>query len=101
MATWLVLVFSFLIALRALVAQNPIVCINDRTTCMEGTTIPATDTDDSFQAFYGIPFALPPIGNLRFAVSVLKEKQNLFLLIQRILFEFCRIQFHLGIGLGL
>lgn len=36
---------------------------------MEGATVPATNVDDSFEAFYGIPYALPPIGNLRFAVS--------------------------------
>lgn len=69
MATWLVFISSFIILLRASLSQNPIVCINNNNTCMEGTTVPATSTDDSFQAFYGIPYALPPIGNLRFAVS--------------------------------
>lgn len=69
MATWLVLALSFLLALRASLSQNPIVCINNNITCMVGVTIPATTIDDSFDAFYGIPFALPPIGNLRFAVS--------------------------------
>lgn len=79
MATWLVLALTFLTVLRASVSQNPIVCINDRNTCMEGTTIPATDTDDSFQAFYGIPFALPPIGNLRFAVSNIERDAQVLL----------------------
>lgn len=67
MASWLVLAISFLILFRVAVSQNPIVCINN--TCMEGTTVPETNVDDSFEAFYGIPYALPPIGHLRFAVS--------------------------------
>ncbi|KAG4065486.1 hypothetical protein HA402_009047 [Bradysia odoriphaga] len=67
MMAWLVLAFSLLIVLRASVAENPIVCLNNDFTCVEGTTVPATDADDSFEAFYGIPYAHPPIGNLRFA----------------------------------
>lgn len=41
---------------------SPTVCIADG--CIQGKAV-----DESFEAFLGIPFAEPPIGNLRFAVS--------------------------------
>lgn len=69
MMAWLVFAFSLLIVFGISVSENPIVCINGDNTCVAGTTIPATNTDDSFEAFYGIPYAHPPIGSLRFAVS--------------------------------
>lgn len=41
--------------------HNLTVCIADG--CIQGKV------DESFEAFIGIPFAEPPLGNLRFAVS--------------------------------
>ncbi|KAJ6632704.1 Venom carboxylesterase-6, partial [Pseudolycoriella hygida] len=70
MATWSVLVLNVLFVVRTTVSQNPFVCINNINTCVEGVTVPATSVDDSFEVFYGIPYAAPPIGNLRFANPV-------------------------------
>lgn len=41
--------------------RNPTICIADG--CIQGKV------DETFEAFVGIPFAEPPLGNLRFAVS--------------------------------
>lgn len=46
--------------------HEPIVCI--RNGCVKGITLPSYQTE-SFEAFLGIPYAEPPIGKLRFAVS--------------------------------
>lgn len=76
MATWLVVALSFVILINSAVCQNPIVCTNNG--CIQGTTIPATNVDNSFEAFYAIPYAEPPVGDLRFAVSD-KIKKSEFL----------------------
>lgn len=44
----------------------PIVCT--KSGCVEGIAKTGYQVDE-FEAFFGIPYAEPPIGNLRFAVS--------------------------------
>lgn len=44
----------------------PIVCT--RNGCIEGVAQPGYQIDE-YEAFFGIPYAEPPIGDLRFAVS--------------------------------
>lgn len=44
----------------------PIVCTDSG--CVEGIAKPGYQTDE-YEAFFGIPYAEPPIGDLRFAVS--------------------------------
>lgn len=73
MAVWLVLAFSLLVILPVSHSENPVVCVNNDNTCIEGVTVPATDADDAFEAFYGIPYAHPPTGILRFAVSKMRS----------------------------
>lgn len=43
--------------------HSPTVCIADG--CIQGKSV----IDESYEAFLGIPFAEPPLGNLRFSVS--------------------------------
>lgn len=70
MATLLAVALSVLILINSSVAQNPpVACINNGNACITGITVPANDVDEAFEAFYGIPYAQPPTGNLRFAVS--------------------------------
>lgn len=56
----------FKIVLAVTEKDSPIVCYSDG--CVRGTTRPGYQSD-SYEAFLGIPYAAPPIGNLRFAVS--------------------------------
>lgn len=49
------------------VPASRLVCITQG--CLEGTTIPGYQVD-AYEAFLGIPFAQPPVGRLRFAVSL-------------------------------
>lgn len=52
-------------------SNQPIVCFeNDFNQCVRGTLLSSTDGEDPFEAFIGIPFAEPPIGDLRFAVII-------------------------------
>lgn len=44
----------------------PIVCT--RNGCIEGIAQPGYQIDE-YEAFFGIPYAEPPVGDLRFAVS--------------------------------
>lgn len=46
----------------------PIVCTRDG--CIEGVAQPGYQIDE-YEAFFGIPYAEPPLGDLRFAVSSL------------------------------
>lgn len=48
-------------------AENPRVCIDDG--CLRGTFMKGYQAGP-FEAFIGIPFAKPPVGQLRFAVSI-------------------------------
>lgn len=53
--------------LLAAVSGNSLdVCLQDLG-CLKGTEMPGFQTD-SFEAFLGIPFAQPPVGELRFKV---------------------------------
>lgn len=45
----------------------PIVCT--RNGCIEGVAQPGYQINE-YEAFFGIPYAEPPIGDLRFAVSI-------------------------------
>lgn len=49
--------------------SSPIVCISDG--CIEGQLTPGYRIDH-FESFFNIPFAQPPVGKLRFAVSFRK-----------------------------
>lgn len=76
MATLLVVAVIISILINSSVTQDhPVACINSNA-CINGTTIPSTDLDDAFEAFFGIPYAQPPTGNLRFAVSKIKSRSN-------------------------
>lgn len=44
----------------------PIVCTEDG--CIEGRATPGYQIDE-YESFFGIPYAEPPVGKLRFAVS--------------------------------
>lgn len=44
----------------------PIVCTEDG--CVEGRATPGYQIDE-YESFFGIPYAEPPIGKLRFSVS--------------------------------
>lgn len=49
--------------------NNPLmVCVQQG--CLEGTTLPGYQVD-TYEAFLGIPYAEPPVHQLRFAVSIL------------------------------
>lgn len=43
--------------------RSPTICISDG--CIQGKAM----LDESYEAFLGIPFAEPPLDNLRFSVS--------------------------------
>lgn len=45
--------------------RSPTICIADG--CLQGKSM----RDESYEAFLGIPFAEPPLGNLRFSVSLI------------------------------
>lgn len=53
----------------------PIVCIADG--CIEGRATPGYQIDE-YESFFGIPFAEPPIGRLRFAVNQLTHRKFKF-----------------------
>jgi hypothetical protein len=64
-----IIAFSVLIVLLKLVAaasQNPVVC--SESGCVRGKLMPGYQTK-AFEAFLGIPFAKPPVGELRFQVN--------------------------------
>lgn len=48
------------------------VCIDDG--CLQGKVEPDSKLRPSYEAWYGIPYASPPVGTLRFEVSVLFTK---------------------------
>lgn len=45
----------------------PIVCTEDG--CIEGRATPGYQTEE-YESFFGIPYAEPPVGKLRFAASI-------------------------------
>lgn len=51
------------------VPRDPVVCLKVRKQqCMQGI-LQTTAQDTAFEAFMGVPFAKPPVGELRFAVG--------------------------------
>lgn len=48
----------------------PIVCT--RNGCVEGVAQPGYQINE-YEAFFGIPYAEPPVGDLRFAVSFIRR----------------------------
>lgn len=53
----------------------PIVCTSDG--CIEGRATPGFQIDE-YESFFGIPYAEPPVGPLRFAVSKLLSISLIF-----------------------
>lgn len=52
----------------------PIVCTEDG--CIEGRATPGYQIDE-YESFFGIPYAEPPVGKLRFAVCAVSYKSYL------------------------
>lgn len=53
---------------KEFIKETRTVCITQG--CLEGKTLPGYQTH-AYEAFLGIPFAEPPIGELRFAVNLI------------------------------
>uniref|UniRef100_A0A1B0DFL8 Carboxylic ester hydrolase n=1 Tax=Phlebotomus papatasi TaxID=29031 RepID=A0A1B0DFL8_PHLPP len=66
--------FLILIPIFGYAYSPPLVCLQDNQ-CVSGVTMNATKTR-KFDAFFGIPFAKPPVGDLRFADPQPPEKWN-------------------------
>ncbi|XP_059613448.1 juvenile hormone esterase-like [Phlebotomus argentipes] len=65
-----------LLAIIGQVFSVPLVCLKEGQ-CILGSTIAATGTKaKKFDAFYGIPYAKPPVGDLRFADPQPADKWN-------------------------
>lgn len=59
---------------RTLANPSPIVCISDG--CIEGQRTPGHQIDH-FESFFNIPYAQPPVGQLRFAVNLSPNQRAL------------------------